>query len=93
MKHLFLFLFDMADSIKASGSKGCNGKLSVETSRTLLSGVVKEKNGLHFSKIVFSLEALDKPDLDLHPRTFQRALVRWDWLWNMEWQRLLSFAF
>lgn len=35
MKHLFPFLFDVGDSIKASGSNGCNTQASVEMSENL----------------------------------------------------------
>lgn len=35
MKHLFLFLFDMGDSIKASGSNCCNTQASVEISENV----------------------------------------------------------
>ena len=75
MKHLFLFLFDMGDSIKASGSKRCNTRLLLRRQRMLLSAVVKEKNSLHFSLFFLSLspEVLNKQDLYPWPRNASKS--------------------
>lgn len=77
MKHLFLFLFDMGDSIKASGSKCCNTRLSVETSKnvTLPS---ERKNSLHPPphpplSLFFPPEALNKQDLYPWPRNASKS--------------------
>lgn len=94
MKHLFLFLFDMGDSIKASGSKCCNTRLSVEMSKNVTLCCTERKNSLHFSLLFFPLQKYWTNKTCIPgPEMLQRAHVCWDWLWNVEQCWLLSFAF
>lgn len=75
MKHLFLFLFDMGDSIKASGSKCCNTRLSVEMSKnvTLCHSKRKKIAYIPLSLALLTPEVLNKQDLYPWPRNASKS--------------------
>lgn len=97
MKHLFLFLFDMGDSIKASGSKCCNTRLSVETSKNVtLCRSGRKKIAYIFLSLSLSFflqKYWTNKTCIPGPEMLQRAHVCWDWLWNVEQRWLLSLHF
>ncbi len=101
MKHLFLFLFDKGVSIKASGSKCCSTRPSVETSkRVTLHCIEGTKNSLRFSSgslsravfLFFQMHCINKA-VSLAQKCFKDCKVCWECFRNVEQCWLLSFAF
>lgn len=77
MKHLFLFLFDTGDSIKASASDCWNSRASVEMSENVTLPYQKARKHLtFFSSLSLSSpppEILNKQDLYLWPRNASKS--------------------
>lgn len=87
VKHLFLFLFNMGDSIKAAGSNCCNTQASAEMSENVTLAYWTRKNSLHFFLSFFLFifffflwKYRTNKTCIPGPEMLQRAHVCWDGL-------------